>query len=207
MSRANLLTVKDIASYLTIHEITVYRMLKAGKIPALRIGGQWRFDLTTVKERLSGTGPRAANYRAHRFSDRAAASAAWFEPGEVPDPGLLSYVLMDQPLPDPAPPASWIWFDGYAAFWEADPDETSVMGALWVPNVKFQHDHYEINAIHITGCGKTLVRNTGYEGWGNGAAGYSWDYIANYRRAAHRGIFSPGNRHYSLGFRLARSVP
>lgn len=129
----------------------------------------------------SGTQGHTANYRVHKFSEAAAAHAAWVGPDEVPDIGFLSYVLMDQPLPEPEPPESRVWWDGYAAFYEADPHEHSVMGALWTPDTVFQHDHYEVNAIHITGLGKTLVRNTGYEGAGNGpVGGYTWDYLAKF---------------------------
>jgi len=38
-----LLTVEEVAGYLKIDRITVYRMLARKKIPAIRVGGQWRF--------------------------------------------------------------------------------------------------------------------------------------------------------------------
>lgn len=127
----------------------------------------------------SGTGGSIGNYRAYRFSRRAAASAAWLGPGPL-HPGLLGYVLVDEPLPQPVAPTSRLWNSGYATLWEADSDEQSVMGALWSPDRQFQHDHYEVNAVHLTGYGKTLVRNTGYEGWGNPAAGFSWPYVSRF---------------------------
>jgi formylglycine-generating enzyme required for sulfatase activity len=37
--------------------------------------------------------------------------------------------------------------------------------------------------------------------------GGSWDFYADYARAANRGLGDPGNRRGHLGFRLARSVP
>lgn len=42
------LTVKEAAVYLKLHPKTVYRLLKAGKIPAQRVGGAWRL----YRERL-----------------------------------------------------------------------------------------------------------------------------------------------------------
>jgi excisionase family DNA binding protein len=38
-----LLTVEEVAGYLKIDRITVYRMLARRKIPAFKVGGQWRF--------------------------------------------------------------------------------------------------------------------------------------------------------------------
>jgi len=33
----------QVAQYLNLHEITVYKLIKQGKIPAFKIGGRWRF--------------------------------------------------------------------------------------------------------------------------------------------------------------------
>jgi hypothetical protein len=127
----------------------------------------------------SGTRGYPANYRAYRFSARAAASAAWFEPGS-PDPGILSYVLIGEQLPEPLAPSSQLLSSGYAALWEEEPHERSMMGVLWAPDKGFSHDHFEINAIHLTGYGKTLVRNSGYEGWGRPVPGFSWPYVSGF---------------------------
>jgi excisionase family DNA binding protein len=35
--------VKDIAKYLGLATITIYRLTEKGEIPARKIGGQWRF--------------------------------------------------------------------------------------------------------------------------------------------------------------------
>jgi excisionase family DNA binding protein len=37
------LKVEDLAKYLKLHEYTVRRLAKAGKIPSFKAGGQWRF--------------------------------------------------------------------------------------------------------------------------------------------------------------------
>lgn len=37
------MTVKDVASYLKLHERTVYRMATSAKIPAFKVGTSWRF--------------------------------------------------------------------------------------------------------------------------------------------------------------------
>ena len=37
-----MMDIKDVANYLKIKEQTVYRLAQSGKIPALKIGGQWK---------------------------------------------------------------------------------------------------------------------------------------------------------------------
>ena len=37
-----IMDIRDVASYLKIKEQTVYRLVQRGKIPALKIGGQWK---------------------------------------------------------------------------------------------------------------------------------------------------------------------
>ncbi|OGV71719.1 MAG: hypothetical protein A3K19_12325 [Lentisphaerae bacterium RIFOXYB12_FULL_65_16] len=39
-----ILTLKELADYLKVHERTVLRMLKSGQIQGTKIGGQWRFN-------------------------------------------------------------------------------------------------------------------------------------------------------------------
>lgn len=42
--RSPMLTLKQVASFLALSEKTVYRLAQDGSLPALKIGGQWRFD-------------------------------------------------------------------------------------------------------------------------------------------------------------------
>jgi len=44
-----MLTVKDLAQYLHCHPATIYRLAKAGELPAFRLGGSWRFNPATVE--------------------------------------------------------------------------------------------------------------------------------------------------------------
>jgi len=46
------LTTKQLARYLQISERSVYRLLERGQIPAVKIGGQWRFRKSAVDEWL-----------------------------------------------------------------------------------------------------------------------------------------------------------
>lgn len=43
-----LLTLDKIASFLAVSRDTVYRMAQKGKIPAVKIGNQWRFAQSEV---------------------------------------------------------------------------------------------------------------------------------------------------------------
>jgi excisionase family DNA binding protein len=38
-----ILTVKELSDLMKIHQSTVYRLTKEGRIPAFRIGSEWRF--------------------------------------------------------------------------------------------------------------------------------------------------------------------
>src|SRR5688572_22279525 len=58
------LTTEEVLEYLQVNLRTVYRLIKAGKIPAVRVGRQWRFrkrdiDAWLDSQRLRG-GVRAA---------------------------------------------------------------------------------------------------------------------------------------------------
>jgi len=43
MDEIEIMTVKQVAKYLQVDEHTIYRLARAGKIPAIKISGQWRF--------------------------------------------------------------------------------------------------------------------------------------------------------------------
>ena len=42
------LTVRELADYLHVHQSTIYRMLKRSQLPAFRIGSDWRFNLERI---------------------------------------------------------------------------------------------------------------------------------------------------------------
>ena len=48
----DLLTVKEVAEFLRINPITVYRMAKNNTIPALKINSSWRFRLDSIEKWL-----------------------------------------------------------------------------------------------------------------------------------------------------------
>src|SRR5688572_29914043 len=48
------LTTEEVLEYLQVNLRTVYRLIKAGKIPAVRVGRQWRFRKRDIDAWLSG---------------------------------------------------------------------------------------------------------------------------------------------------------
>lgn len=57
------LTTEEVLEYLQVNLRTVYRLIKAGKLPALRVGRQWRFRKVDIDQWLESqrTGPPAAS--------------------------------------------------------------------------------------------------------------------------------------------------
>jgi excisionase family DNA binding protein len=53
------LTTEEVLEYLQVNLRTVYRLIKAGKIPAVRVGRQWRFRKTDIDGWLDTQRPRA----------------------------------------------------------------------------------------------------------------------------------------------------
>ena len=61
------LTTEEVLDYLQVNLRTVYRLIKAGKIPAVRVGRQWRFrkrDIDAWLESQRARGGRTAPSRA-----------------------------------------------------------------------------------------------------------------------------------------------
>jgi excisionase family DNA binding protein len=53
----DLLTTKQLQELLQVDRITVYRMLKDGRLTGVKVGNQWRFPRAEVEEFLSGAPP------------------------------------------------------------------------------------------------------------------------------------------------------
>ena len=47
---AQIMTTKEMANYLKLHQITICKLAKAGKIPSIRIGRVWRFDKDVIDD-------------------------------------------------------------------------------------------------------------------------------------------------------------
>src|ERR671932_2320609 len=67
------LTTEEVLEYLQVNLRTVYRLIKAGKIPAVRVGRQWRFRKRDIDAWLESQRPRAV--RAQPSPQRAPAAS------------------------------------------------------------------------------------------------------------------------------------
>jgi excisionase family DNA binding protein len=54
------LTTEEVLEYLQVNLRTVYRLIKAGKIPAVRVGRQWRFRKRDIDAWLDSQRPRSS---------------------------------------------------------------------------------------------------------------------------------------------------
>jgi len=43
------MTVKDVASFLSVDEKTIYRLVQQGKLPGFKVAGAWRFQFDDIQ--------------------------------------------------------------------------------------------------------------------------------------------------------------
>ena len=60
MMDESFLTTEEVLEYLQVNLRTVYRLIKAGKIPAVRVGRQWRFRKRDIDAWLETQRPRGS---------------------------------------------------------------------------------------------------------------------------------------------------
>jgi len=49
-TQIRVLTVSELADYLRVHRSTVYRLLKKGLVPGVKIGSDWRFSSDAIDQ-------------------------------------------------------------------------------------------------------------------------------------------------------------
>jgi excisionase family DNA binding protein len=52
MNRDEFMTTKEVARYLRVDQYTIYRLVSQKKIPAFKIGNQWRFKRSVLERWL-----------------------------------------------------------------------------------------------------------------------------------------------------------
>ena len=70
------LTTEEVLEYLQVNLRTVYRLIKAGKIPAVRVGRQWRFRKRDIDAWLDSQRPRGGSRPAPSAPARPAAAGS-----------------------------------------------------------------------------------------------------------------------------------
>jgi excisionase family DNA binding protein len=56
------MTMDEVAEYLRVHRTTIYRLIKRHKIPAFRVGKNWRFNIEDVNRWLQQKKSRRARF-------------------------------------------------------------------------------------------------------------------------------------------------
>jgi excisionase family DNA binding protein len=69
------LTTEEVLEYLQVNLRTVYRLIKAGKIPAVRVGRQWRFRKRDIDAWLDSQRPRGSTRPASSATTTTAPNA------------------------------------------------------------------------------------------------------------------------------------
>jgi excisionase family DNA binding protein len=62
-SSQRLLTLGQVADYLNVNKFTVYRLMAQKKLPAFKVGNQWRFKRELVDAWLAKNAKNSADYR------------------------------------------------------------------------------------------------------------------------------------------------
>jgi len=50
---SQIMTVEEVAAFLKLSKITVYKLVKKGQIPGFRVGNSWRFRKEDIIEAIS----------------------------------------------------------------------------------------------------------------------------------------------------------
>lgn len=121
-------------------------------------------ELSIIGDMLptEGLGNSLLHRRVVNFDHEAATYAAWFHRG-VPAVGhVLTYILPQNPLPEPVVPASKIYHNG-GAFFRDETDSSAGLHAV-LYNIKSQsewHTHNEVNGLSLSALGNRLLVNGG----------------------------------------------
>ena len=57
-----IMTLREVAKYLGLHIMTVYKLTREGRVPAAKIGGQWRFKRDVLDDWLEDAMHRNASH-------------------------------------------------------------------------------------------------------------------------------------------------
>ncbi len=63
----DVLTIAELAAYLKIPKSTLYKLVRKGKVPCLKIGRHWCFRKVAIDRWLEETLQRTTNRQASRF--------------------------------------------------------------------------------------------------------------------------------------------
>src|SRR5208337_3507888 len=99
MAMQKILTIPEVAELLKVHPITVYRLIKHGKLPYFRIGRVLRFDAGQLEDwvRVTHRNTEARNGR-RKLKAPSSAEYVAYPPGELFGPeNLLETLAINRP--------------------------------------------------------------------------------------------------------------
>jgi len=59
MPTPEILTIPEMADYLRVHKLTLYRLIKAGKVPSFKIGSDYRFMRSAIEAWIKSLNEKA----------------------------------------------------------------------------------------------------------------------------------------------------
>ncbi len=59
------MTLREVAGYLGLHVMTVYKLTREGRIPSAKIGGQWRFKRDVLEGWLDAQMRQPSDHVSH----------------------------------------------------------------------------------------------------------------------------------------------
>ena len=62
----DVMTIDELAAYLKLSKSTLYQFARAGKVPGVKIGEQWRFQKSAIDEWMRSKTTPKANGKAKR---------------------------------------------------------------------------------------------------------------------------------------------
>ncbi len=86
-SADRLLTLKELAAYLSVNERTLLKLVSEGEVPGVKIGNQWRFRKAMIDawldDQMLGVAPRRFEVRSPASPRRMLALESCFQPGHI----------------------------------------------------------------------------------------------------------------------------
>ncbi len=55
-------TVQELATYLRMKPVTIYKHAKTGKLPCFKVGANWRFKKSTIDRWITGQEEKESGY-------------------------------------------------------------------------------------------------------------------------------------------------
>ena len=70
VEETDVMTVQEVATYLRLNEITVYKLARSGEIPALKIGRNWRFKKELIDAWFRQSAEKVGNHEGTEDTER-----------------------------------------------------------------------------------------------------------------------------------------